>query len=227
MHIHHTQLKSSTMHKHIAQGFSIGALVLFLMGCQSPYHADQGALFGGLTGAGVGAVVGNAVGNPAAGALLGAGVGTVTGAAVGSSLDDIEARNRAQIAAQMGSQIRPGVVNVADVINMSRAGVSEPLIVTHIQHNGMATPVSASDLIVLKQQGVSDGVIQAMQAIPMQAMPMQPQPVAMMPGPPPVIVEEHYYGGPYYGPRWAHRPYYGPRHYHGGPQTSFGFSVSR
>lgn len=217
--MHIPQLKSLVMFNQIAQGLSLSAL-LFLVGCQSPYHADQGALFGGLTGAGVGAVVGNAVGNPAAGALLGAGVGTVTGAAVGSSLDDIEARNRAQIAAQMGAQVRPGVVSMADVINMSRAGVSEPLIVTHIQHNGMAAPVSASDLIVLKQQGVSDGVIQVMQAVPMQAMPMQPQPVAMAPGPP-VIVEEHYYGGPYYG------PYYGPRRYHGGPRTSFGFSVMR
>jgi hypothetical protein len=223
MHIQNTQSKSFMMVKHIAQGLSLSAL-LFFVGCQSPYHADQGALFGGLTGAGVGAVVGNAVGNPAAGALLGAGVGTVTGAAVGSSLDEIEARNRAQIAAQMGAQIRPGVVNIADVINMSRAGVSEPLIVTHIQHNGMATPVTSSDLIVLKQQGVSDGVIQAMQAIPMQP---QPQPVAMAPGGPPMIVEEHYYGGPYYGPYWAHRPYYGHRHCYGGPQTSFGISVSR
>jgi hypothetical protein len=115
-------------------------------------------------------------------------------------------------------------VNIADVINMSRAGVSEPLIVTHIQHNGMATPVSSSDLIVLKQQGVSDGVIQAMQAIPMQP---QPQPVAMAPGGPPVIVEEHYYGGPYYGPYWGHGPYHGHRHCYGGPRTSFGVSVSR
>src|SRR5690348_1378189 len=104
MHMHNVQPKSSVVSKLLAQAFSMTGLLLLCVGCQSPYHADQGALFGGLTGAGVGAVVGNAVGNPAAGALLGAGVGTVTGAAVGSSLDDIEARNRAQIAAQMGSQ---------------------------------------------------------------------------------------------------------------------------
>jgi hypothetical protein len=213
--------KSFAMNKLIAQVLPLGVLLLLAVGCRSPYHADQGALFGGLTGAGVGAVVGNAVGSPAAGALLGAGVGTITGAAVGGSLDEIEARNRAQIAQQMGSQIRPGVVSLADVINMSHAGVSEPLIVTHIQHNGMAAPVSSSDLITLKQQGVSDGVIQAMQAIPPQ------QAIAVAQAPSTVIVQEPYYAGPYYGPYWGPRPYYGHRHYYGGPRTSFGVSISR
>jgi len=207
--------------KRFAVGSALGVLLLLPVGCQSPYHADQGALFGGVTGAGVGAVVGNAVGNPAAGALIGAGVGTVTGAAVGSSLDEIEARNRAEIARQMGSQIQPGVVTMADVVNMSHAGVSEQLIVTHIQHNGLAAPLTSADLITLKQQGVADSVIQVMQAPPVQrvaAVPAQP-----------VIVEEHYYGGPYYGPYWHPRPYWGHHHHHGyhrSPRTSFGFSVS-
>ena len=197
----------------------LSILSLTSLGCQSPYHADQGALFGGLTGAGVGAVVGSAVGDPAAGAVIGAGVGTLTGAAVGTSLDEIEARNRAQIAQQMGSQIRPGVVSMADVVNMSQAGVSEQLIVTHIQHNGMATPLTSTDLITLKQQGVADGVIQAMQAPPPQ------QRVAVAQGPP-VIVRDHYYDGPpCYAPYWYHRPYHGYHHHrHHGPRTSVGFS---
>ena len=212
-----TLTPSASIQKFVT-GFTLLGLLL-LVGCQSPYHADRGALFGGLTGAGVGAVVGNAVGSPAAGALIGAGVGTVTGAAVGGSLDEIEARNRAEIARQMGSQIRPGVVSMADVVNMNHAGVSEQLIITHIQHNGMASPVTSSDLITLKQQGVPDSVIQAMQA------PPPPQRVAVAQGPP-VIVQEHYYGGPYYyGPYW--RPHYGYHHYHRGPRTSFGVSVSR
>src|SRR3954447_21040044 len=65
-------------------------------GCASPYRSDQGAVLGGLGGAGVGAIVGNAVGNTGAGAAIGAGVGALSGAAIGGSLDDIEARNRAE-----------------------------------------------------------------------------------------------------------------------------------
>src|SRR5258708_32003966 len=84
------------------------ALVFLATGCNSPYHADRGALFGGLTGAGVGALVGHATGHTGAGAAIGAGVGALTGAAVGSSLDDIEARNRAQIQARLGRPVGPG-----------------------------------------------------------------------------------------------------------------------
>src|SRR5690606_32666589 len=107
--------------------------------------------------------VGNAVGDTAAGALVGAGVGAVSGAAVGSSLDEIEARNRAQIAAQMGRQISPGAVTINDVIAMSQAGVQEDLIINHIRPNGVAHVLQTGDLIALQQQGVSPRVIQAMQ----------------------------------------------------------------
>lgn len=207
--------------KYISSCSAFAILLLTAYGCKSPYHADQGALFGGLTGAGVGAVVGSAVGDPLAGAAIGAGVGTVTGAAVGTSLDEIEARNRAQIAQQMGSQIQPGAVSMADVVNMTHAGVSEQLIVTHIQHNGLATTLSTGDIITLKQQGVSDGVIQAMQRPPVR------QPVVVAEAPP-VIIRDHYYGGPYcYGPHWYPRHHWHHhRHRHRGPHTSIGFSFA-
>lgn len=201
-------------------------LVLFALaaavGCRSPYYADQGALFGGATGAGLGAVVGSAVGDPVSGALIGAGVGAVTGAAVGGSLDEIEAKNRAQIAAQMGRPIQPGAVTMADVVTMSQAGVSDSLIITHIQHNGMSAPLSASDLVHLKNYGVSDVVINAMQnpPAPAQVAVAQPVPVAQ-----PVIVEHVYHPPPVFvGPpprRFYHHHHH--RHRHG---TSWGVSIS-
>ena len=67
---------------------------LGVTGCQSPDHADQGALVGGLFGAGTGAIIGKACGNPLAGAAIGAGAGALTGAAIGSKMDADEARNR-------------------------------------------------------------------------------------------------------------------------------------
>lgn len=183
-------------------------------GCASPYHADRGALAGGLGGAGVGALIGNAVGHTGAGAAIGAGVGTLAGAAVGGALDDIEARNRAQIAAQMGRPVPAGLVTFDDVIAMTRAGVDEDLIVNHIQANGAARPPQASDLIMLQQHGVSKRVIAALQAPP--APPARYDPY-IAPAPPgtPVIIEEHHYGPPW--PYWPR-----PR-----PHIGIGFSYHR
>jgi hypothetical protein len=185
-------------------------------GCRSPYYADQGALFGGVTGAGVGALVGNAVGNTGAGAVIGAGVGALSGAAVGSGLDEIEARNRAQIEARLGRQVAAGAVTMDDVVAMTKAGVADDLIVNHVRAHGMAAPLAAGDLIFLQQQGVSSNVVQAMQSGP------RPVVVHEVAPPPPVIVEEHYYGPhPYWG--YHHRPHY---HHHHRPGVSWGFSYS-
>jgi hypothetical protein len=186
-------------------------------GCNSPYHADRGALVGGLLGAGTGAVVGNALGSTAAGAAIGAGVGALGGAAVGSGMDEIEARNRAMIAQQMGREVRAGAVTVDDVVMMSQAGVDEELIVNHIRSNGVARVPGAQELVELKQQGVPVSVIRAMQAGP---PPPAAQPVVVREvAPPPVIVEERIYGPPpcYYPP-----PYY---HRHHPPHVSWGVSV--
>jgi len=190
----------------------------FSAGCQSPYYADRGAGFGAVTGGALGAIVGQAAGkNPLAGAAVGAMAGAVTGTVVGSAMDDQEARNRAAIEAQMGRQVRVGTVSKEDVIAMSHAGVADELIVTHIRSNGFMGPLSAGDLILLKDQNVSPRVVQAMQAPPPQQIQQVRQVVVQEP---PVIVE------PYYGPHY-YRPYYPHRHCYprrGG--VSYGVSIS-
>src|SRR4051812_18972224 len=108
-------------------------LALSSTGCQSPYYADKGALFGGATGAGVGALIGSATGHTGAGAAIGAGVGALTGAAVGSGMDDIRARNEAEIYARTHQPVRPGAVTIPDVVAMHQAGVNEGILVSHIQ----------------------------------------------------------------------------------------------
>jgi len=196
---------------------SNAGLVLLLVassGCYSPYHADRGALFGGLTGAGVGALVGDAVGKPGAGALIGAGAGALTGGAIGASLDDIEARNRAEIEARLGRQLAAGSVTFADVIAMSQAGVADELIVNHVQANGAAQIPNSNDLIALQQAGVSTNVIRALQ------QPPAPVAAPVVAGPP-VVVEEHYYGHP-----WHPHPRYYYRGRHCGPRVGWGVSVS-
>ena len=196
-------------------------LLALAAGCNSPFYTDRGALVGGVTGTGVGALTGAAVGHPGVGALVGAGVGTITGAAVGSGLDDIEARNRAQIAATLGRQVPPGNVTLPDVIAMSKSGVNEELIVNHIRANGIAQPLQAGDLIALQNAGVSPRVIGALQAAP---QPGSPTPGMVGPPGPPVMGPPYY---PYYPP-----PYWGPPppYYYWGygwrPRPRVGWGVS-
>jgi hypothetical protein len=190
-------------------------------GCRSPYYADRGAGVGALGGAGVGALVGNAVGDTAAGALIGAGVGALGGAAVGSAIDEVQAQNRAEIAAQLGRQVQPGAATIEEVVAMNQQGVDPRLIQNYVRTSGMSRPLSAADVIYLHNAGVATDVIQIMQT------PPAPAAAPMVAQGPPVIVEEHYYPGPwYYGPHFGyyhhHRRACGP-----GPHVSWGVSVVR
>ncbi|HMP07563.1 MAG TPA: hypothetical protein PJ982_14535, partial [Lacipirellulaceae bacterium] len=144
------------------------------------------------------------------GALIGAGVGALTGNVVGGALDDIEARNRAQIAAQMGRPVAQGAATPAEVVAMTRAGVNPQLIVNYIQTSGVAQPPSAQDVIYLSQQGVAPEVIHAMQT----PQVVQASHVAVVPPPPgAVYVEEVVYAPPpfYPPPYFCPPPPCGPR----------------
>ncbi|NLE39530.1 MAG: hypothetical protein GX621_16025, partial [Pirellulaceae bacterium] len=176
-------------------------MVLAVAGCRSPYHADRGAVGGGLLGAGMGALIGDASGNAAAGTAIGAGVGALTGAIIGTEMDDAEARNRALIEQKLGREVAAGTVTREEVIAMTNAGVDEPLIVNHIRARGMVAPPDANDLITLKQHGVSAAVIDAMQT----SRPPQTTTVVREAAPTPVVVQEYHYG---YGPPFHGPPYH-------------------
>jgi hypothetical protein len=178
--------------------FYIVGIVAF-SGCQSSSYAQRGTIFGGLGGAGIGALIGRATGHTAAGAAIGAGVGAVTGAAVGSSLDDIDARNRAEIAAQLGRQVTPGAATPEEVISMTQAGVAPQLIVNYVNRAGMVRPITAQDVIYLHQQGVNTDVIQAMQTPGAAYAP--PDVVRVAPPRQTVIIEDDPWGPPYCYPR--------------------------
>jgi hypothetical protein len=195
----------------------VGCLLLVALvgsvGCRSPYYADQGAFAGGLGGAGLGALIGSTSGNAGAGAAIGAAAGAITGGLVGGALDDIDAKNRAQIASQIGRPLPPGGVSVDDVVAMSRSGVDEQLIVNQINNHGMNRTIQPGDLIALQNSGVSTRVISAMQQPRVAAGP--PGPVVIEGAPPPVIVAQPAYYPP--PPYWG-RPC--------GPGVAWGVSVA-
>lgn len=203
------------MSRHFRFAFASLAIALLCSGCRSPYHADQGALAGGLTGAGLGYLIGDATGNEGIGTAVGALAGTAIGGAIGEGFDEQEARNRAMIAEQLGRQVPAGSVSVNDVLEMTRANVDPTVIANHVRNNGMNGPLQSGDLIALSQQGVHPSVIQAMQTPPVRQVQY-----AQAQAPAPVYVQEAvpvYYPAPYYA-----RPCYHP-HYRSG--VSWGVSV--
>ena len=93
----------------------------------------------------------------------------------------------------------------------NRTGIND--IVTQIRTRGTVQPLTTSDLIALKQQSVSDRVINALQH--------QPRPATVVRQPRPVVVESYRYHHHYPSPVWHHWHDYHhhPRH---GIHFSFG-----
>lgn len=199
---------------------ALAALVtLAASGCQSPYYnRDRGALLGGLAGAGLGAAIGDHNGNALAGTAIGAGVGALTGAAIGNTVDQEvaheEARENAIIQASLGRPVT-GAATMNDVIAMTQAGVSESIVINHINTNGVAQQIGVNEVLALHQAGVSAPVIQAMQTPVARATPY----VATAPAPRPVIIQERHY----VAPRPCYHDYWGRPHCYDRPAIRFSF----
>ncbi|MBC8875505.1 MAG: glycine zipper 2TM domain-containing protein [Planctomycetes bacterium] len=205
-----------------ARCLCVALLVLPALGCQSSNYAERGTAVGALTGALAGAAIGKNNGKTGAGAVIGTAVGALAGTAIGEGIDADIARNNAIIQERLGRQLA-GAVTAADVIVMTQASLSDDVIITHIQANGVANRPRPEDLITLSNAGVSDAVIKSMQTVP---PPTAALPSSPAPRPAPVIIEEHHYIAPSYP-----RPYRSHGHYHGPPRrhgsnVHWGFSFS-
>jgi hypothetical protein len=96
---------------------------------------------------------------------------------------------------------------------MTANGLSDQVIVEHVRANGVVQPLSTQDLIVLKQRGVSDAVINAMQQSPLAVSSGRDLPPATYP----VYIERPYCPPPiYYVRPWG-------RHHHCPPGVSWHF----
>jgi hypothetical protein len=105
---------------------------------------EVGAVAGGALGAGTGALVGRSPGAALVGGSLGAGAGLV----------------EAAIAEQRAESRAP---SVEDIVRMTQTNVNEDSIVAEIRKAGVVYNLSADNIIYLKQQGVSNGVLGALQ----------------------------------------------------------------
>jgi len=158
-------------------------------GCQTA--TGTGAAAGGAIGAGIGALAGRSPGAALVGGALGAGVGALGGAAVERADDN---RARAQHAANVRATTA-SAPSLPDIVHMAQSNVSDDIIIDKVRASNVVYNLSPDQLVMLKQQGVSDRVVRAMQTgTPRPVVQHVPQPttvvyervpVYMMPAPPP------------------------------------------
>lgn len=181
------------------------------------YHNDTAA--GTVTGGALGAVTGAIIGgrkNRGGGALIGAGVGALTGNVLGRAkdrADEQQAATGAAIVANANAHASAQAITNYDLVSMTRAGVSDDIIVSTMQSRGARLDLSPQGLISLKQSGVSDRVLLSAQNMSGNRGYVPGSPTIVTEGPPPVFVApapRYYY---YYGPR-PYPPYHARVHYH-------------
>jgi outer membrane lipoprotein SlyB len=175
------------------------------------YHNDtaSGTVMGGALGAVTGAIIGGKK-DRGEGALIGAGVGALTGNLLGRAKDRADERQAAfgaGVVARANQQAAAMAVTNYDLVSMTKAGVSEDVIISTMRSRGAQLDLSPQALISLKQSGVSDRVLLAAQDMNRRPVTVYggplPPPVVTRVVPSTVIVEP--------APYW-HRPY--PRHYY-------------
>ncbi len=205
--------------------------VLFVaIACGLPYsqsaHAQntqRGAILGGLGGAVVGGLIGDHNDKAGAGAAIGGAIGAVGGAVLGNARDkEITAQrqqqyyyNQQQSYATQQRQVAQvqSAVSFADVISMSRSGLSDPVVINQIQTRGVQQQPQVSDIIMMHQQGVSDTVITAMQSARIGSAPQVIETAPVVVQPSPIYVQERVIVPAYQPPPVYHVHGY---HYHRG-----------
>ncbi|WP_144059636.1 glycine zipper family protein [Rhodopirellula sallentina] len=147
--------------------WSVAALGLVsTVGCQTTSHMQQDAAVGTFLGSAAGAVIGHQSGHAGEGALIGAATGAVAGAIVGDAKDAREERDAAL--SQVSHPVQDASLTNFDLIRMSQSGLGDSVIINTVQTRGGTFDLSPDGLINLKSNGVSDGVIVAVQSASQQ-----------------------------------------------------------
>lgn len=189
-----------------------GAWVAMMVGaCTSgcATYTESGAATGGLLGAATGAIVGNQTGDAGPGAIVGGALGAVAGGLVGAGMDDVDRKNQVRVA-NATEAVRASTITPADVIQMARSGVSDDVIVNSIHNSGAVVAPTASDVVAMHNEGVSDRAIQAMldasRRRPVVARPNRViyEPVYIVEPPPPRVSVGFGYYRPWPRRHWHH-----------------------
>jgi hypothetical protein len=138
-------------------------LVPFAAGCagfagtNNTSETTTGAIIGGITGA----LIGDHNDEPLAGALIGATAGALLGNAEDQEIDRVKAE-----LANAEKQHQKHAVTINQLLEMTRAGVADSVIISRIHINGVAQKLTTEDVILLSESAVAPEVISAYQAPP-------------------------------------------------------------
>ncbi len=187
-----------------------------------------GAAVGGVTGGLIGAAIGSNNDKTKEGALIGGIAGVVAGGLLGNRVDQ-ERLHQAQYEQQSYNRAVGSAVSFEDIVHMSQSGLADEIIIRQVESQGILVRPTTSDLILLKNNGVSDRVLAAIQSAygPNNSPPpptyAPPQPRYVVPAPQPVIIEQ--WATPVYVTPVYRHPYpYHHRHgYSRGPGFQFNF----
>lgn len=211
---------------------------------QQPQGTRNGAVLGGVSGAVIGGIIGKQNDEIPEGALIGGAVGAVAGGLLGHGYDQRQRSYQQQqqwappqqhyhqhpnnyntyrtVPSRTTVVTAPGVT-IADVLKMTRNGVSESVIINHIYATGLQRRIDTNEIISLHQQGVPENVINAMQQAPLRnsfsgntTLNGGQQTTIMTPPGGTVIVQEQYGTPTYAAPTYVQPSY--PTYYQGAPK---------
>ena len=136
--------------------FVIVVFALVVCGCQSnKTRVGEGAGIGGTVGAIAGGIIGFQSGHPIQGVAIGGAIGGGTGALVGAQIKKPTQDTSTQVPAQLTMQ---------QIVDLTNQGVSSDEIIAKIKAANSKYSLTADDLSFLQKQGVSQRVIETMQA---------------------------------------------------------------
>jgi len=142
--------------------FCIALLIILpLSGCASNQsRVAEGAVIGGIIGAGAGGIIGHQSHHGAEGAGIGAAVGILTGALIGSQISKPQ---NPSSSGQLSGGPSANQMSMQSIINMSKQGVNDAVIIDRIRMSGSKFTLTQQDVDYFKKEGVSDAVIAVMQ----------------------------------------------------------------
>lgn len=182
------------------------------VGCAQWQASEKGTIVGAAAGGALGSAIGKKSGNPITGAILGAIGGGIVGKSVGDGIEDRRAlQQQQQYYQQPAYQSVPAGVSLDQVISLSRSGLSDEVIISHVESKGFSQTLTTNDLILLKNNGVSDRVIGALQRPVAVPAPTIVQPTVVQPSVR-VVEEVRVVPSYYYRPRPVYHPM--PHHHH-------------
>jgi hypothetical protein len=158
------------------------ALAILAAGCETPGgYPDRtatGALTGGAIGAGTGAIIGGSSGHHAGeGALIGGAIGALTGGIIGNAMDQQQRERLAQQSPQTLQRFDQWQrLTPADVKALAKAGISDEVIISQIRNSHTVFYLNTSEIIELRDAGVSNKVIDFMINTPSMYPPPPPPP---------------------------------------------------